>query len=147
MSFGRPGSFSDLVNAPPDRGSFPLDHDGAQRIHGVSFTRFAEADTLRSTGECREQMKAYLECLKKNGATSTPCRVMNKNYLECRMVKYVLFPSILAFVLPQPVFATRGLMERDEWHNLGLDKLGTPIASPGPESAKASPSQPDAKKT
>lgn len=29
MSIGRPQSFSDLVSAPPDRGSFPLDHYGA----------------------------------------------------------------------------------------------------------------------
>ncbi|EJD04401.1 uncharacterized protein FOMMEDRAFT_34575, partial [Fomitiporia mediterranea MF3/22] len=82
MSFGRPQSFSDLVNTPPDRGSFPLDH----------------------YGECKEHMKAYLACLQKNGATSTPCRAMNKNYLECRMSK--------------------GLMERDDWHNLGLGKVG-----------------------
>lgn len=29
MSFGRPQSFSDFTSTPPDRGSFPLDHDGA----------------------------------------------------------------------------------------------------------------------
>ncbi len=29
MSFGRPGGFGDLIKpAPPQRGSFPLDHDG-----------------------------------------------------------------------------------------------------------------------
>jgi hypothetical protein len=28
MSFGRPGGLSTFSVAPPDRGSFPLDHDG-----------------------------------------------------------------------------------------------------------------------
>ncbi|PVG00812.1 hypothetical protein CPB86DRAFT_700503 [Serendipita vermifera] len=63
MSFGRPGSGSILQVNPPDRGSFPLDHDG----------------------ECKEMMMAYLKCLKENKSTSTPCRTMSKTYLDCRM--------------------------------------------------------------
>ncbi|KAI0803033.1 hypothetical protein BC629DRAFT_1243812, partial [Irpex lacteus] len=82
MSFGRPPSISTgFTPTPPDRGSFPLDH-------------FAE---------CREYMKSYLDCLKKNANNSTPCRHLNKEYLECRM--------------------QRGLMDRDDWKNLGLTNL------------------------
>ena len=48
-------------------------------------------------GECKEQMKLYLSCLQKNGATSSPCRLAGKEYLECRMTKYV--PPHLSFIL------------------------------------------------
>ncbi|KAF9817437.1 hypothetical protein IEO21_03394 [Rhodonia placenta] len=79
MSFGRPPSISAGFSPnPPDRGSFPLDH----------------------YGECKDYMKVYLDCLRKNSSNSTPCRLLNREYLECRM--------------------SRGLMERDQWRNLGL---------------------------
>ncbi|KAF9243898.1 hypothetical protein BU15DRAFT_7381, partial [Melanogaster broomeanus] len=82
MSFGRPPSINvGFKPSPPDRGSFPLDHDG----------------------ECRDQMMQYMDCLKKNSSTSTPCRVFSKGYLECRM--------------------TKGLMERDDFDNLGLGNV------------------------
>ncbi|OAX44850.1 hypothetical protein K503DRAFT_8616 [Rhizopogon vinicolor AM-OR11-026] len=82
MSFGRPLSINvGFKTSPPDRGSFPLDHDG----------------------ECKEQMMQYVDCLRKNSSTSTSCRVMSKQYLECRM--------------------TKGLMEHDEWKNLGLANI------------------------
>lgn len=42
------------------------------------------------TGECKDQMTVYLNCLRKNGANSTPCRLQGKDYLECRMTKCVL---------------------------------------------------------
>ncbi|KAJ7225884.1 hypothetical protein GGX14DRAFT_641610 [Mycena pura] len=80
MSFGRPPSINvGFKPLPPDRGAFPLDHDG----------------------ECKEQMKLYMTCLRSNSGTSTPCRPMSQNYLDCRMNK--------------------GLMERDEWKNLGFE--------------------------
>ncbi|EIW64967.1 uncharacterized protein TRAVEDRAFT_109261 [Trametes versicolor FP-101664 SS1] len=80
MSFGRPPSISGgFSNSAPDRGSFPLDH----------------------YGECKQYMQSYLDCLRKNTNNSTPCRHLNKDYLECRMA--------------------RGLMDRDDWSNLGLN--------------------------
>ncbi|OBZ79243.1 hypothetical protein A0H81_00385 [Grifola frondosa] len=80
MSFGRPPSVSTGFKVtPPDRGSFPLDHDG----------------------ECKEFMKVYLDCLRKNTNNSTPCRLLNRDYLDCRM--------------------SHGLMTRDDWKNLGLN--------------------------
>ncbi|KAF9270548.1 hypothetical protein L218DRAFT_993142 [Marasmius fiardii PR-910] len=51
-------------------------------------------------GECKDQMMSYMKCLQNNSNTSTTCRDLSKSYLECRMQK--------------------GLMERDEWKNLGL---------------------------
>ena len=38
-------------------------------------------------GECKQFMQVYLDCLRKNGSNSTPCRHLNKDYLECRMAR------------------------------------------------------------
>ncbi|KAI0067938.1 hypothetical protein BV25DRAFT_893381 [Artomyces pyxidatus] len=54
-------------------------------------------------GECKDIMTQYLECLRKNSSTSSECRHLNRDYLGCRMQK--------------------GLMEQDEWKNLGLTNL------------------------
>ncbi|KAF6766080.1 hypothetical protein DFP72DRAFT_797631 [Ephemerocybe angulata] len=63
MSFGRPPSINvGFQVTAPDRGSFPLDH----------------------FGECKEKMTLYMNCLKENGSTSSPCRVMSRDYLDCR---------------------------------------------------------------
>ncbi|CAE6475526.1 unnamed protein product [Rhizoctonia solani] len=86
MSFGRPPTFSPFTPTPPDRGSFPLDHEG----------------------ECKSFMTSYLRCLFKNKNDITPCRHLNRDYLECRM--------------------KRGLMERDNWSNLGLGNVPDPAA-------------------
>ncbi|KAH9945625.1 hypothetical protein B0H21DRAFT_694000 [Amylocystis lapponica] len=101
MSFGRPPSISSGFSVnPPDRGSFPLDH----------------------YGECKDFMSVYLNCLRKNSNNSTPCRHLNKDYLECRM--------------------TRGLMDRDEWRNLGLGSVGGPAATDNPSKPSSPPSSP-----
>ena len=39
-------------------------------------------------GECKEYMSKYLDCLRTNGSASTPCRVLGKDYLDCRMNRY-----------------------------------------------------------
>ncbi|KAJ7071492.1 hypothetical protein C8F01DRAFT_974946 [Mycena amicta] len=84
MSFGRPPSVNvGFKPSPPERGAFPLDHDG----------------------ECKDQMKIYMTCLRSNANESTPCRTLSKDYLDCRM--------------------TKGLMERDEWQNLGFQRPKT----------------------
>ncbi|KAH9065936.1 hypothetical protein EDB87DRAFT_908275 [Lactarius vividus] len=54
-------------------------------------------------GECKEFMTQYLECLKSNSNASSQCRHLNREYLNCRM--------------------QNGLMEKDEWKNLGLANL------------------------
>ncbi|KAK6335558.1 Cytochrome c oxidase assembly protein cox19 [Orbilia brochopaga] len=64
MSFGRPPGQLTFNPTPPERGSFPLDHDG----------------------ECQPVMKDYLACLKKVRGNNDPeCRMLAKAYLKCRM--------------------------------------------------------------
>ncbi|KAK7507294.1 hypothetical protein BaRGS_00001229 [Batillaria attramentaria] len=48
---------------PPEKGSFPLDHDG----------------------ECKEFMTKYMRCLRQNKQENTKCRQESMNYLNCRM--------------------------------------------------------------
>ncbi|OCF33862.1 cytochrome c oxidase assembly protein COX19 [Kwoniella heveanensis BCC8398] len=62
-SFGRPGFADSFKVTPPQRGSFPLDHDG----------------------ECKSYMMAYMRCLKANANDNGRCRLESKRYLECRM--------------------------------------------------------------
>ena len=37
------------------------------------------------TGECKEYMKKYMNCLKKNNNDNHKCRTESKDYLQCRM--------------------------------------------------------------
>ena len=50
---------------PPDKGSFPLDHDAL----------------------CKPLAFKYLECLKANDRENVRCLEESKSYLECRMDK------------------------------------------------------------
>jgi len=67
--FGAPGGRAQTYKpAPPERGSFPLDHDA----------------------ECKHLISAYLRCLKSQsnpGMNSEECRQLAKGYLDCRMQK------------------------------------------------------------
>ena len=47
----------------PDKGSFPLDHDG----------------------ECKVAYLKYMVCLSENVNKNSECRQQSKNYLQCRM--------------------------------------------------------------
>jgi cytochrome c oxidase assembly protein subunit 19 len=47
----------------PQRGSFPLDHDG----------------------ECKSVMAAYLACLRSERGRNDACRGVARGYLQCRM--------------------------------------------------------------
>ncbi|KAI0387303.1 hypothetical protein F5Y04DRAFT_1967 [Hypomontagnella monticulosa] len=64
-SFGSPGAGPYAGKpVPPQRGSFPLDHDG----------------------ECKNVMTKYLSCIKKvKGVNDEECRNLAKSYLACRM--------------------------------------------------------------
>ncbi|KAB5551166.1 hypothetical protein GE09DRAFT_1212589 [Coniochaeta sp. 2T2.1] len=63
-TFGSPGALPSTKPTPPQRGSFPLDHEG----------------------ECKEVMKSYLACMKKvRGVNEDECRLLAKSYLACRM--------------------------------------------------------------
>ncbi|KAI0423754.1 putative cytochrome c oxidase assembly protein Cox19 [Xylaria sp. FL1042] len=98
-SFGSPGSGTYTGKpVPPERGSFPLDHDG----------------------ECKHAMTRYLSCIKKvKGVNDDECRSLAKSYLACRMDRYgLLFPFSPAVMLI--VASDRNLMARDDFKNLGF---------------------------
>lgn len=48
---------------PPDKGSFPLDHENL----------------------CKVQMVKYMKCLQTNKDDNSQCREIAKSYLQCRM--------------------------------------------------------------
>ena len=48
---------------PPEKGSFPLDHDD----------------------ECKRFMLNYVRCLRENHSQNVLCRDESKEYLQCRM--------------------------------------------------------------
>lgn len=52
-----------FIPKPPDRGSFPLDHESM----------------------CRGSMLHYMQCLVDNDRDSKKCRTEAKEYLACRM--------------------------------------------------------------
>lgn len=52
-----------FIPVPPDKGSFPLDHENL----------------------CKQHMTAYMNCLKNNLDDNSLCRTLAKNYLQCRM--------------------------------------------------------------
>ncbi|KAL3488112.1 hypothetical protein BJX62DRAFT_212507 [Aspergillus germanicus] len=73
MSFGGPGGgVTPVKPTPPERGSFPLDHDG----------------------ECKHLIQNYLKCLKlQRGVNDEECRKLAKGYLACRMDKNLMAPD------------------------------------------------------
>ncbi|BCS25723.1 cytochrome c oxidase assembly protein Cox19 [Aspergillus puulaauensis] len=73
MSFGSPGGgATNTKPTPPERGSFPLDHDG----------------------ECKHLIQSYLKCLKlQRGVNDDECRLLAKGYLTCRMDKNLMAPD------------------------------------------------------
>lgn len=52
-----------FIAVPPDKGSFPLDHEGV----------------------CKDLMTKYMNCLYKNDGKNSECRKQAKDYLGCRM--------------------------------------------------------------
>jgi len=48
---------------PPEKGSFPLDHEGV----------------------CKKLMIKYMSCLRHNDNENTKCREESREYLDCRM--------------------------------------------------------------
>ena len=54
-----------FLATPPDKGSFPLDHDK----------------------ECHNEMVKYMKCLADNRNDNSKCRESSREYLACRMDK------------------------------------------------------------
>ncbi|XP_026761883.1 cytochrome c oxidase assembly protein COX19 [Galleria mellonella] len=59
MTFGQ----KQFIPTPPDKGSFPLDHEGL----------------------CKKIMTKYMKCLFNNNGNNSLCREEAKEYLACRM--------------------------------------------------------------
>lgn len=59
---------------PPDKGSFPLDHEGA----------------------CKPEMQLLSNCLKDHQGESLPCRELSIKYLQCRMDKGLMAKESLS---------------------------------------------------
>jgi len=72
-TFGSPGGRQQFGKPlPPERGSFPLDHDA----------------------ECQPIMKQYLRCLRSHkGVNDDECRMLSKSYLQCRMDRNLMAPE------------------------------------------------------
>lgn len=62
-SFGR-----GVKPTPPDRGSFPLDHDGT----------------------CKDIAKDYLACIKASNGNALMCRKISAKYMKCRIENNLL---------------------------------------------------------
>lgn len=77
-TFGGPGGRQIIAKPiPPERGSFPLDHDA----------------------ECQPIMKQYLRCLRAyRGVNDDECRQLSKGYLQCRMERFVGSKIFLAYI-------------------------------------------------
>lgn len=61
---GSPGNYqARLTKIPPDKGSFPIDHEQA----------------------CKQKMVRFLKCLQANQFDNEKCREDSKEYLQCRM--------------------------------------------------------------
>lgn len=69
-TFGGPGGRQIISKpSPPERGSFPLDHDA----------------------ECQPLMKQYLKCIRgAKGVNSEECRRLSQGYLNCRMERNLM---------------------------------------------------------
>ncbi|KAK5123217.1 Cytochrome c oxidase assembly protein cox19 [Meristemomyces frigidus] len=74
-AFGGPGGRQIIAKPnPPERGSFPLDHEA----------------------ECQPIMKQYLRCLRTyRGVNDDECRVLSKSYLQCRMDRNLMAPDTM----------------------------------------------------
>ena len=95
-------SLRGLVQKPPIRGSFPLDHDGKE---GLPYER--KFKRIYVLGECKNLVEAYIKCIRdqelvKDGGSPMNCRDLTKQYLECRMKNQ--------------------LMDQESFENLGLQE-------------------------
>lgn len=111
---------------PPEKGSFPLDHDS----------------------ECGVLMRQYMQCLKENEFVSRYCRTYSKQYLQCRMNKYVMGAARIIFknrniieyygaLLASINAYYSGLMAPEELSMLGFDgtedKMTKPLKTTPPK--------------
>ncbi|XP_017772870.1 PREDICTED: cytochrome c oxidase assembly protein COX19 [Nicrophorus vespilloides] len=63
LIFPHSHSQKSFTPTPPEKGSFPLDHEGL----------------------CKKLMVKYMQCLRKNDNNNSECRKESQDYLGCRM--------------------------------------------------------------
>ena len=95
--FGAPGGRApNFKPTPPERGSFPLDHDA----------------------ECKHLISSYLRCLKgEKGMNSEECRQLARGYLDCRMDKGLMARDgwdNLGLVFEKTEDGKEGLVSKDK---------------------------------
>ncbi|KAJ5777475.1 hypothetical protein N7520_000721 [Penicillium odoratum] len=100
MSFGAPGGGSvNYKPSPPERGSFPLDHEGMLTTNllppfAIYIPKSAANRLADYIGECKHIISGYLKCIKLNrGTNDEACRKLAKDYLACRMDKNLMAPD------------------------------------------------------
>lgn len=68
-------------------------------------------------------MTSYMKCIKQSKGKSEPCRQYSKLYLNCRMGWSVW---VVHCVANSGSRKHSGLMEKDDWENLGLQDVVMP---------------------
>ena len=110
-------SASRFQNQPPERGSFPLDHDRA----------------------CTPLRDEFLACLKAEGNEHVACRALSERYLACRMDKNLMARDAVenigfgAAPAPNARVVTEGDREREGFvagTHLGARRGWNPFAAP-----------------
>ena len=110
-------SASRSQNQPPERGSFPLDHDRA----------------------CTPLRDEFLACLKAEGNEHVACRALSERYLACRMDKNLMARDAMenigfgAAPAPRARVVTEGDRERGGFvagTHLGARRGWNPFAAP-----------------
>ena len=82
----------------PDKGSFPLDHEGECR---VPYLQYMVGERLTLVLGAILSNNYYCQvCLSENNHKNSECRQQSKDYLQCRM--------------------DRGLMAKEDWSKLGF---------------------------
>ena len=110
MTFGGTGNKS-VPPRPPEKGSFPLDHDA----------------------ECKIAMQRYMKCVQTNKGEPGKCRDETKDYLQCRMDRSVFYG------FSHINFNCRGLMAPEEWKNLGFgEEQNNPVVVENQQKKEAS---------
>ncbi|EAT77599.1 hypothetical protein SNOG_15056 [Parastagonospora nodorum SN15] len=88
---------------PPERGSFPLDHDGTP-----TSTRRDPSLYLMAHHNRAEHYKS-LTCIKSHRGSNDPeCRNLSKSYLSCRMDRYVHTSLFVICLQPHPTHVPIG---------------------------------------
>ena len=78
-------------------------------------------------------MQLYMACLREHAGTSTPCRILVRDYLDCRMTKYVSFSPLFSLLLIK-IYFTGCLLKRFD----GERRLEKPWASKSRQTARSS---------